>query len=355
MDKPRIIEHINKPLNWTVNDCKWIPSSARFIAAGGVPRGTGCIQVYTLTEDGKDVNKLYDIDHKHPFKCCTFEATGLEERHLACGDFDGNILVYDLNKPKNNQPLFTIEKAHSQIINCVDGCGLSYGPPEIATGSRDGCVKIWDLRLKHKPIVSLEPQESVKVDCWAVCLGNSFNANERVCASGYENGDLKIFDLRTNSVLWETNLKNGICSLQFDRRDIEMNKLLATTLEGRFNVLDMRTRHPEKGYACLSEKIQDSNTSTVWLGRHLPQNRDVFLVASGSGLLSLYKYNYPSERRIGNPPEGVVGNTILVQKSTVSTQPICCFDWNRDKEGLAVAGALDQALRIIVCTKLNFL
>jgi len=287
MDKPRIIEHINKNLNWTINDCKWIPSSARFVAAGGIARGTGCVEVYSLTENGKDVSKTHTIENKHPIKCCTFEATGIEERHLACGDFDGNVLLYDLNKP-SSKPLYTIEKAHSQIINTIDGCGLSYGPPEIATGSRDGCVKIWDLRQKQKPIVSLEPQEGSPVDCWAVCLGNSYNAQERVCACGYENGDLKIFDLRTNSILWETNLKNGICNLQFDRRDIEMNKLLVTTLEGRFSILDMRTLHPEKGYACMTEKSKDLS-STVWMGRHLPQNRDIFMVASGSGLLSLYK------------------------------------------------------------------
>ena len=65
--------------------------------------------------------------------------------------------------------------------------------------------------------------------------------------------------------------------------------------------------------------------------------------------------NYPSERKIGNPPEGVAGTVSLIQKQTISSQPICCFDWNRDKEGLAVAGALDQCLRVIVCTKLNLL
>ncbi|CAF4754510.1 unnamed protein product, partial [Rotaria magnacalcarata] len=33
------------------------------------------------------------------------------------------------------------------------------------------------------------------------------------------------------SLRWETNIKNGVCCLEFDRKDIEMNKLVATTLE----------------------------------------------------------------------------------------------------------------------------
>lgn len=34
-----------------------------------------------------------------------------------------------------------------------------------------------------------------------------------------------------------------------------MNKLVATSLEGKFHVFDMRTQHPTKGFASLSEKV----------------------------------------------------------------------------------------------------
>lgn len=40
-------------------------------------------------------------------------------------------------------------KAHENIVNCIDGIGgqnIGYGAPEIATGGRDGCVRIWDPR-----------------------------------------------------------------------------------------------------------------------------------------------------------------------------------------------------------------
>ena len=35
-----------------------------------------------------------------------------------------------------------------------------------------------------------------------------------------------MYDLRTNLVRWETNVRNGVCSIEFDRKDIEMNKMV---------------------------------------------------------------------------------------------------------------------------------
>jgi hypothetical protein len=46
-----------------------------------------------------------------------------------------------------------------------------------------------------------------------------------------------------------------VCDIQFDRRDILMNKLVATTLESKFFLWDMRTQHPTKGFAMLTEKV----------------------------------------------------------------------------------------------------
>ena len=40
--------------------------------------------------------------------------------------------------------------------------------------------------------------------------GNSYNSEERIVCSGYDNGDIKMFDLKTMSLRWETNLKNGV-------------------------------------------------------------------------------------------------------------------------------------------------
>ena len=37
-------------------------------------------------------------------------------------------------------------------------------------------------------------------DCWCVAFGNSYNDEERCVLAGYDNGDIKMFDLRFNKV-----------------------------------------------------------------------------------------------------------------------------------------------------------
>ena len=49
-------------------------------------------------------------------------------------------------------------------------------------------------------------------------------------AAGYDNGDVKFFDLKKQMFIWDTNLRNGVCGIEFDRKDIIMNKLGAATL-----------------------------------------------------------------------------------------------------------------------------
>ena len=43
--------------------------------------------------------------------------------------------------------------------------------------------------------------------------GHVYSQEERCVCAGYDNGDLKMFDLRTMSVKWETNLKNGVSTM----------------------------------------------------------------------------------------------------------------------------------------------
>lgn len=53
----------------------------------------------------------------------------------------------------------------------------------------------------------------MKRDCWTVAFGNSYNDEERCVVAGYDNGDIKLFDLKTMSLKWETNVKNGVSPL----------------------------------------------------------------------------------------------------------------------------------------------
>jgi len=46
-----------------------------------------------------------------------------------------------------------------------------------------------------------------------------------------------------------------VCSVEFDRKDIEKNKLTVCTLESRLFVFDLTTQHPTKGFAVTRQKV----------------------------------------------------------------------------------------------------
>ncbi len=55
----------------------------------------------------------------------------------------------------------------------------------------------------------------------------------------------------SSQVRWEANVRNGVCGLSFDRRDIAMNKFVVCCLEAQFHVFDARTQHPEQVCVCV--------------------------------------------------------------------------------------------------------
>eukprot|EP01034_Spumella_vulgaris_P035572 gene35572-43862_t len=254
------------------------------------------------------------------------------------GDHAGKLIIYDLEQI--DKPIYN-QQAHTSIINAIDGCGgleIGGGAPEIVTGGRDGCVRLWDSRVAE-PVLALEPGEGQAVrDCWTVAFGNSHSDEDRCIVAGYDNGDVKLFDLRTNSMRYETNVANGVTNIEFDRKDIEMNKMAITTLESKFRVFDMRTQNPKSGFSCLAEKAHKSTTG------------------GGNGGFNIYKYHYPKSRTQmdkDNVPEGVIGTVELLNSKVISSQPIISMDWHADKEGLCVLSCLDQTVRSYIVTKLN--
>ena len=40
--------------------------------------------------------------------------------------------------------------------------------------------------------------------------GDAYNTDERTVVAGYDNGDIKMFDLKKMAIRWETNIKNGV-------------------------------------------------------------------------------------------------------------------------------------------------
>ena len=48
MEKPQIVLHCQKPVNYTLYDSKWIPNTAKFVVLGSHAKGTGAIQIFEL-------------------------------------------------------------------------------------------------------------------------------------------------------------------------------------------------------------------------------------------------------------------------------------------------------------------
>ena len=74
-----------------------------------------------------------------------------------------------------------------------------------------------------------------------------------------------------------------------------MNKFVATCLKSQLCLFDARTQHPARGFAARVDKLA-ARDATLWSAQHLPQSRDIFMLAGGDGSLSLHKYRYPDQR-----------------------------------------------------------
>ena len=147
-EAPQIIEHLNKSLNFTPYDTRWVPCSARMVCLGITPKGKGALQVYEMSRG--ELSLVSESFKPQGIKCGTFGASSIEQRHMACGDFKGNLSIYDLSR--QDAPVFSAQ-AHKSIINTIDGIGgqtVGYGAPELVTGGRDGCVRVWDPRVPEK-------------------------------------------------------------------------------------------------------------------------------------------------------------------------------------------------------------
>ncbi|XP_072405605.1 dynein axonemal assembly factor 10-like isoform X2 [Chiloscyllium punctatum] len=352
--KPRLVPLSHWKLPLTPFGCLWIPCSNRFVCLGtdsgsGAP-SRGIIGVYESTSG--EIKDIQTIEKPRAFRCGTFGATSLQQRHLATGDFEGNLHIWNLEAPET--PLYSA-KAHQEIINCIDGVGgleNGHGAPEIVTGSRDGTVKVWDSRQKDLPVANMEPAVGFnRRDCWTVAFGHSCTQWDRCVCAGYDNGDIKLFDLRNMEVRWETNVKSGVCCVEFDGKDISLNKLVATTLEGRVHVFNMQKYHRNSGFTCRSEKPYKF---TAWAVRHLPQNRNIFITSGGAGCLHLWKHeSLTMHDRSDHEPDDKISTctTTLLNNISLSSQPIGSLDWNTDKQGLCISASFDHNVHILMITE----
>ncbi|KAI9335064.1 WD40-repeat-containing domain protein [Pilaira anomala] len=297
---------IKHDLYFTPYDTKWIPCSSTLCTIGTNSHGTGKIAVYGLGDKRLELKR--ETETNSALRCSTF--TG-QSRNFATGDFDGQLQIWDCQR--FDIPLVSF-KAHESIINTMDSLNQPNEPQELVTGSRDGCVKVWDMRQPEKAVLTVKSKQNSK-DIWAVAYGQLKGQN--VIAVGYENGDIKLFNVNNSQYLWETNAKDGVCSIDFDHQT-----LCIGTLAGAF-VIDI--------YTGKITEIPSAEDTTLWSVRHIPQQSNYLSVAGGDGNLSTY-----DQTSLGQP----------VDVLKLSTHPIISLDWHKDKKGLFACSSFDESIKV---------
>ncbi|KAI8335180.1 WD40-repeat-containing domain protein [Chlamydoabsidia padenii] len=288
-----------KELAFTAYDVKWVPSSSRICAVGASARSTGKLAIFDV--DNQVLSLITEMETSTPIRCCTFGAADTHTRFVATGDFNGGLELWDTQRLE--LAVETKSDAHESIIHTLDGQGT-----ELVTGSRDGWVKVWDTRQISSPVVTLQSSQH---EVWAVTFG------EQTVAIGYDHGLVRLFDLHAAAFIWETNLGDGVCSLDFNRQD--PTQLLASTLTGAYTI------NLTNGDLT---KLKLPSDTTQWSIQHIPQTKD-FTIASGDGSITVWDQQAKS-----------IGSTKL------TNHPIISHDWHPTKKGLFVCSAFDQTIRL---------
>ena len=342
---PKFKSIITKHINYTPLDVHWLPYSSKLVSIGESLDSKGILQIYNLHRGRLSLESEYIQDF--PSKCCSFGISSFASRDLALGDFDGNLSIIDLER---GVPNYEIKKAHKDIIHSIDGLGiknnLNYSrSSELVTGGKDGFVKIWDLR-SDKPCLTLEPKDIKKnfPECWTVEYSDWGPSTK--LGIGYDNGDIKIFDLRMDKVLFGENLKNGICSIEFDKKNIPLNKMTVTTLGSKLYLYDLNNLEQNSNNKC--KKLYDEVNTTIWGTKFLPQKRNIFVSLGGDGTLNLYKYE---NSEFNNDNEKVR----MISTNNICTAPIIGFDWHSIKNGLSCLVSLDHTVKICICSDMNLM
>jgi len=334
----QILEHSSTPVDYTLFDVSWVPSSPRLAVCGSSLAGEGTVRVYSLA--GQGLTEVGSAVRPKAVRCGTFSSSPLEERLFCTGDFGGNVAVWDLEEL--GEPVDEVG-GHMDMINCITG-SLGEGG-QLVTGSRDGLVKVWDRRNLRNSTVTMEGDE--RRDCWAVATLGSGD----MVAAGYSNGDVRVFDIRAGKVFWETSLPLGVTSLQFSgSKGEKLDKLMAGSLGGGMAVWDMQTRHKKQGFTRVDLRLEKT---TVWGAKCAPQNEGLVLATLGSGAVQLVRYKDPGHRVMIGGDGGNVGTPgefLKLNSKQLTDKPVTSSAWSGDKAGLVVTTSFDQNIRILIVT-----
>ena len=184
-------------------------------------------------------------------------------------------------------------------------------------------MKLWDRRTLEKPILRMSPEDNEnKRDCWSV---SHSGPDSKLIAAGFDNGDIKVFDVRATKLLWETSLSRGVSNLNLIQAG-EMTGLVAGNVQGKLYKWNLNS-----GDSTLSTQL---DKSTVWSTERI--NEGTLVSAMGSGALCFTKY---SKDRLE-----------CVNTHQVSEPPLTGLTTSSDKPGLFATSSFDKTIRIYFYT-----
>lgn len=267
----QIATYINYPTDFHIFDTKWLPSfPTKFVTVGATSKSSssGFIQIIQLNNDRLDVVKT--IEKKSAFRCATFDAT-VRNTSLSLGNFHGKLQIFDVEKL--DFPIYDV-KAHDGIVNCLDGIGGGNGA-EIVTGGQDGTIKVWDPRQGAAVVcisaVKKEDGGSGSKDCWTVSFADGSSQNDRIIGAGFDNGDIKVIDLRILKERWSYNVGSGVCKLSCDKKNTKTKRLVAGTVDGGVHLFNANQFEKK-----IADHVRAAESSSIWSINYLPQKDNIF-------------------------------------------------------------------------------
>jgi len=314
----------DKALEGTAVSLSWIPLSARLCVVGSDRRGKGSITIYAL--NGREIVKTETSTAETPFRSGSLVTGDLSDRIMATGDYSGQLSIWDLETLKSESCV----KAHSDVLNSV--AGASSASAHIVTGGRDGEVKLWDRRSLDVPVIRMLPETGQsKRECWSVCHAGKAHQNLQLIGAAFDNGDVKMFDVRYSKIAWETSLNRGVsCLTAYSFNSLGV--LLAGTVQGKLYKWCIES--PDKNM----QQLQCQDKVTVWATSMMQSgDKSLILASLGTGALSLI------DQQSLQP----------VLTDQISDSGINCLSTCTDKPGLLALSSFDRVIRILYYTGLK--
>ncbi|EGC36735.1 hypothetical protein DICPUDRAFT_77614 [Dictyostelium purpureum] len=307
--------------------CQWIPSSCSIVTVGKKASGgnvKGEFKIHQLDFDSNETPKLsliYENEFSNPFRCLSFFNGGNDNsnRNFAAGHFNGFLTVWDSDIC--DLPKLTIKTTHLDGIVSID----TFSDNLVVCGGKDGSVSVWDIRSPLKSINTFTQDD--KSNCWSICT------NDSTLITGFENGNLNIYDLKTQSKRQSSSINGGICSISSKNKINILDEFIITTNKSFISIVNNNNNNNNN--TLNFNNIEIKNNQTIWSCSYSPfNNKDesIFSIAQGDGVVSMYK------------DQGV-----LVDKVQISDSPIISLDYNKDKRGLMCSLSLKKQVSILIC------